>query len=109
METEVKIRNKGTRDEELTIISNRVTVSCSDAYNFFEVTIESVDDEVTFATNSPSDIYEIIDCLNIAMSQYERKRMDDERIKQLKAQIKEIEAEIEKIENGDWQIINPVI
>ena len=100
METEVKIKNKGTRDEELKVISNRVTVSCSDAYNFFEVTMETVDDEVTFATNSPSDIYEIIDCLNIAMSQYERKRADDERIKQLKAQIKVLEAEIEKVENG---------
>lgn len=100
METEVKIRNKGTRDEELIISSNRVTVSCSDAYNSFAVTVESVDDEVTFATNSPSDIYEIIDCLNIAMSQYERKRADDERIKQLKAQIKVLEAEIGKIENG---------
>ena len=100
METEVKIKNKGTRDEELKIISNRVSVFCSNAYNFFEVTIESVDDEVTFATNSPSDIYEIIDCLNITMSQYERKRADDERIKQLKAQVKVLEAEIEKIENG---------
>lgn len=101
METQVKIKNKGTEREECTIISNRVEINCLYGYELFEITVEDGGEDVTFSTDSPVDIYELIDCLNIAMSQYERKLADDERIKQLKAQIKELEAEIEKIENGD--------
>ena len=100
MGTEVKLKNKGTRDEELKVISNRVTVACFRAYEHIELFIETFDDEVYFDTDTMADIYEIVDCLSIVIGEYERKLADDEKIKQLKARIKELEAEIEKIENG---------